>query len=144
MLGNYQQALKHLTHQDTDIHTKHVFVRQAHLMCLQVVLQTWQSLIAAAQEAEGSDPVVNSDDDDSAPVRHLLAVIQGVSQDCQVVGRSQQEGPSKQVNHHRKVGGHCWRSETQSVTRVEGFCPGVRSLECHVSVLTLTTTKNII
>lgn len=81
---------------------------QAHcLVCRQAVLQTWHALIAAAQEAEGSNPVVNSDHDDSAPVRHLLPVVQGVSQDGHVIGRSQQEGPSKEVNHHRQVAGHC-------------------------------------
>lgn len=74
------------------------------------ILQTWQSVVTAAQEAKCPDPVVNRDDNDAAPVGHLLPIVQGVSQECHIVGRSQQEGSSEQINHHREVGGHWWRN----------------------------------
>lgn len=39
------------------------------------ILQTWQSVVTAAQEAKCPDPVVNRDDNDAAPVGHLLPIV---------------------------------------------------------------------
>lgn len=116
VLGMKQQALQHLTHQGHQGSPPARFARRAFLTCHRFVLQTWHSLIPTAQEAEGSDPVVDGDNDDSAPVGHLLPVVQRVSQDGHVVGRPQQEGPSEQVDHHCQVGGHCWRNRRDRST----------------------------
>lgn len=84
-----------------------------YLMCCGVS-QTWQSGVSGAQEAHRTDPVVHRDDDDAAPVGHLLPVVQRVSEDRHVVGRPQQEGSSEQIHHHREVCGHC-RGDRESL-----------------------------
>ncbi|KAG7217710.1 hypothetical protein INR49_021211, partial [Caranx melampygus] len=62
---------------------------------------TWQSGVSGAEEAQSTNPVVHRDDNDSAPVSHLLPVVQRVSEDRHVIRRPQQEGATKQVDHHR-------------------------------------------
>lgn len=98
-----------------------------HIRCL-----TWEPRVTGAQEAQRTDSIVHRDDDNPAPVGHLLPIVQRISENGQVVGRTQKKGSSEQVNHHWKVGGH-WTDT-----------PEVRAVVYGAAVLTASPTAAVI